>query len=91
MANKNTLPKKGSKIGEIFRMREVSLLLVLILLCAVIQMRNNQFLTFNVINGIFKNYAYTMILAFGMMFESTEITPLPPSDRTGTIWSSLPE
>lgn len=67
MANKNTLSKKGGKIGEIFRKREVSLLLVLILLCAVIQMRNSQFLTFNVINGIFKNYAYTMVLAFGMM------------------------
>ena len=67
MSNKNTLSKKGSKIGEIFRKREVSLLLVLILLCAVIQLRNNQFLTANVINGIFKNYAYTMVLAFGMM------------------------
>jgi rhamnose transport system permease protein len=67
MSNKNTLSKKGSKIGEIFRMREVSLLFVLILLCAVIQLRNNQFLTANVINGIFKNYAYTMVLAFGMM------------------------
>ena len=66
MANKNTL-SKGSKIGEIFRKREVSLLVVLVLLCAVIQMRNEQFLTFNVINGIFKNYAYTMVLAFGML------------------------
>ena len=38
----------------------------MILLCAVIQLRNNQFLTFNVINGIFKNYAYTMVMSFGM-------------------------
>ena len=27
----------------------------------------------------------------GKMLESTEITPLPPRDSTGTIWSSLPE
>ena len=67
MKQNNTLQKKGSKIGEIFRKREVSLLVVMILLCAVIQMRNNQFLTFNVINGIFKNYAYTMVMSFGMM------------------------
>lgn len=66
MKQNNTLQKKGSKIGEIFRKREVSLLVVLVLLCAFIQFRNNQFLTFNVINGIFKNYAYTMVLTFGI-------------------------
>lgn len=66
MSKNKTLSKKGGKLGEILRMREVSLLLVMILLCAVIQWRNNQFLTFNVINGIFKNYAYTMVLSFGM-------------------------
>ena len=47
--------------------REVSLLVVLVLLCAFIQFRNHNFLTFNVINGIFKNYAYTMVLSFGML------------------------
>ena len=66
MSKNKTLSGKGGKLGEILRMREVSLLLVMILLCAVIQMRNNQFLTFNVINGIFKNYAYTMVMSFGM-------------------------
>ena len=66
MSKNKTLSKKGGKLGEILRMREVSLLLVMILLCAAIQMRNNQFLTFNVINGIFKNYAYTMVMSFGM-------------------------
>ena len=66
MSKNKTLSKKGGKLGEILRMREVSLLLVMILLCAVIQWRNNQFLTFNVINGIFKNYAYTMVMSFGM-------------------------
>ena len=66
MSKNKTLSKKGGKLGEILRMREVSLLLVMILLCAVIQLRNNQFLTFNVINGIFKNYAYTMVMSFGM-------------------------
>ena len=66
MSKNKTLSKKGGKLGEILRMREVSLLMVMILLCAVIQLRNNQFLTFNVINGIFKNYAYTMVMSFGM-------------------------
>ena len=59
--------KTGSKLGALFRRREMSLLVVLILLCAVIQLRNSQFLTANVINGILKNYAYTMVMAFGMM------------------------
>lgn len=65
MKNK-TLQKKG-KLAELLRSREVSLLLVLVLLCAFIQFRNNQFLTANVINGIFKNYAYTMVMSFGML------------------------
>jgi len=56
-----------SWLGELLRSREASLLLVLVLLCAVIQFRNSQFLTPNVINGIFKNYAYTMVLSFGML------------------------
>lgn len=63
---KSTLQSKG-KLSELIRSREVSLLLVMILLCAVIQFRNPNFLTFNVINGIFKNYAYTMVLSFGML------------------------
>ena len=65
MKNK-TLQKKG-KLAELLRSREVSLLLVLVLLCAFIQFRNDQFLTANVINGIFKNYAYTMVMSFGML------------------------
>ena len=27
----------------------------------------------------------------GATLDSTEITPLPPRERRGTIWSSLPE
>ncbi len=58
---------RGNKLGGLLRQREVSLLLVLVLLCAFIQIRNSSFLTFNVIDGIFKNYAYTMVLSFGML------------------------
>ncbi len=58
---------KESKLKGLLRQREISLLIVLILLCAVVQLRNSSFLTFNVIDGIFKNYAYTMVLSFGMM------------------------
>lgn len=62
---KNTLQK--GKLAGFLQKREVSLLIVLLLLCAFIQFRNPNFLTFNVINGIFKNYAYTMVLSFGML------------------------
>ena len=27
----------------------------------------------------------------GKICESTDITPIPPRDKTGTIWSSFPE
>ncbi len=57
----------GSRIGEILAKREISLLIVLVLLCTVIQLRNSNFLTANVITGIFKNYAYTMVMSFGLM------------------------
>lgn len=63
---KQSLQKK-SKLGGILRSREISLLVVLILLCAFIELRNPQFLTASVINSIFKNYAYTMVLSFGML------------------------
>lgn len=59
--------KTGGKLGALLRQREISLLLVLALLCIVIQLCNNQFLTVNVLGGILKNYAYTMVMAFGMM------------------------
>ncbi|MCD8198335.1 MAG: ABC transporter permease [Lachnospiraceae bacterium] len=55
------------KLSEILRQREISLLIVLIILCAIVQFRNSSFLTVSVINSILKNYAYTMVLSFGMM------------------------
>lgn len=58
---------KENKLKGILRQREVSLLFVLILLCAIVQLRNSSFLTGTVIDGIFKNYAYSMVLSFGMM------------------------
>ena len=30
-------------------------------------------------------------VSFGAMFDNTEITPKPPKERIGKIWSSLPE
>ena len=30
-------------------------------------------------------------MKFGTIFESTEITPIPPIDKIGIIWSSFPE
>ena len=63
------MQKKSPAAGlkKLWGSREASLLIVLALLCAVIQMRNGSFLTANVINGILKNYSYTMTLSVGMM------------------------
>lgn len=47
--------------------REVSLVIVLMILCAFIQLRNPSFLTGKVMIDMFKNYSVTMILALGMM------------------------
>ena len=64
---KNTL-RKGGKLGEIMRSREASLLVVMILLVAVIEWRSGgKFLSGNVIYQLTQNYAYTAVLAFGML------------------------
>lgn len=47
--------------------REMSLVIVFIILCAFVQLRNNTFLTAGTLEGLFKNYAVTMIMALGMM------------------------
>ena len=62
-----TLQKNG-KLGELFRSREASLLLVMVLLCAVIQWRSQgRFFSATVISQLTQNYAYTMVLSFGML------------------------
>ena len=64
---KNTL-LKNSKIGELLRSREASLMLVMVLLCGLIQWRSGgKFLTGTVISQLTQNYAYTAVLAFGML------------------------
>ena len=61
---KNAL-KKGT---ELLRSREISLMLVMVLLCALIQWRSGgKFLTPTVINQLTQHYAYTAVLAFGML------------------------
>ena len=65
---KNKTPLKGGKLGELLRSREASLLLVMILLVAVIQWRSGgKFLSPTVIYQLTQNYAYTAVLAFGML------------------------
>ncbi len=56
-----------NKMKKLFQSREISLLLVMIILCALIQMRNSSFLTASVMNSILKNYSYTMMLSVGML------------------------
>ena len=59
---------KDSKLGNFLRSRETSLLLVMILLVAVIEWRSGgKFLSGNVIYQLTQNYAYTAVLAFGML------------------------
>lgn len=55
------------KIKKLFQKREFSLLIVLIIICAIIQMRNSNFLTVKVLTNIFVNYSYTMVMSAGMM------------------------
>lgn len=62
-----TLPKSG-KLGELLRSREISLLLILIILCAVVQWRSGGvFFTADSITGLVQNYAHTAVLTFGML------------------------
>ena len=66
MKNKTLL--KNDKLGGILRSREVSLLLVMVLLVAVIQWRSNgMFLSGIVISQLLQNYSYIMVLSFGML------------------------
>ncbi len=59
---------KNSKLGGLLRSREASLMLVMVLLVAVIQWRSGgKFLSANVIYQLTQNYAYTAVLAFGML------------------------
>ena len=65
--NNKTL-RKDSKLSGLLRNREMSLLLVMVLLVAVIQWRSGgKFLSGTVIRQLTQNYAYTMVLAFGML------------------------
>ena len=62
-----TLRKDGF-LGNLLRSRESSLLLVMVLLTAVIQWRSGgKFLSGTVITQLTQNYAYTMVLSFGML------------------------
>ena len=60
--------QKGGIVGDIFKSREFSLMIVMVLLIAVIQWRSGgKFLTTTVITQLTQNYAFTMVLAFGML------------------------
>lgn len=59
--------KNKWNLKKITGSRETSLVLILIVLCALIQFRNHEFLTLGMFESMFKNYAVIMILALGMM------------------------
>lgn len=58
---------KKFNIKKLTSSREMSLVIVLVILCAFIQFRNPGFLSAKVMVDMLKNYAVTMILALGMM------------------------
>lgn len=65
---KNKTLRKSGKLGELLRRREASLLLVMVLLCAVIQWRSGgAFLSGTVLTQLTQNYAYIAVLSFGML------------------------
>lgn len=59
--NSNSLLKKLTSS------RELSLLIVLIVMCLIVQFRNGSFLTAKGINDTLKNYSTTLVMALGMM------------------------
>lgn len=68
MTVKNKTLLKNDKLGGLFRSREASLLLVMILLVAVIQWRSGGvFLSGLVMSQLMQNYSYIMVLSFGML------------------------
>ncbi len=64
----NKTLRKGGRLSELLRNREISLMLVMVLLVGVIQWRSGgKFLSATVLSQLTQNYAYTMVLSFGML------------------------
>ena len=59
--------EKKFSLKKLAGSREMSLVIVLIILCAFVQFRSGSFLSAKVINDMFKNYSITMLLSLGMM------------------------
>ena len=61
------MEKKKFDWKKITGSREMSLVIVLIVLCVFVQIRNSSFLTAGTLEDMFRNYAVIFILALGMM------------------------
>jgi len=61
------MEKIKSIAKSLTKSREISLVFVLIILCAAIQLKNNQFLSFANINDLLVNATIMCVLAVGMM------------------------
>lgn len=59
--------KNNSFLKKLTSSREISLLLVLIVMCVLVQWRNNTFLTAKGISDTLKNYSTTIVMSLGMM------------------------
>lgn len=59
--------EKKFNLKKLTSSREMSLVVVLIILCAFVQFRNSVFLQPSTIEAMFKNYAVIMVMSLGMM------------------------
>ena len=59
--------EKKSLLKRILKSREASLIIVLILLCAVVSVKNPSFLTVSNIMEVLKNNTVTLVLSLGML------------------------
>lgn len=60
--------KKNNFVKQIFKSKEIGIILILIVLSVLIQIRNPIFLTYSNIIDVFRNTSYTLIIAVGMTF-----------------------
>lgn len=61
------MENKKWNLKKLTSSREMSLVVVLIVLCIFVQFRNSSFLTGETLEDMFRNYAVVFILALGMM------------------------
>lgn len=60
--------KRVSLLKQIFKSKEIGIIVILVILSILIQIRNPIFLTYSNIIDVLRNTSYTLIIAIGMTF-----------------------